>query len=162
MPVKVFFAGNPLAADDGIGPYLYRELQGNSTLKGAVLEEIGVIGFDMISYINQDDRIIIVDALRISPSEEPDGQDDANIGQVRILKEKELHPELSLVSQHDFGIEETARVIRMYYPNLPQIAIIGIAVRDTQPFSDRLSSVMKKKIGQVKKDVIDAIQRLSR
>jgi len=61
------------------------------------------------------------------------------------------------VSQHDFGVEQTAAILRTYMPDLHKINIVGILVSKTQPFSDKLSPELMKKIEHIKKEVVDKI-----
>jgi len=59
MHVKVVFIGNPLGGDDGIGPFLFKELYSHPKLQKFELLELGVIGFDLISYIEPKDKLIL-------------------------------------------------------------------------------------------------------
>ncbi|MCF7860719.1 hydrogenase maturation protease [Candidatus Woesearchaeota archaeon] len=154
MAVKVIFVGNIFGGDDGIGPTLYKELADHPALKDLTLMELGVIGFDMLSYVEDDDKLIIVDAVRLS-----DGT--GKPGDVVLLNEDDLSQDLSVVSQHDFGIEQTASILRAFKPNLASINIIGIKVSNIKAFSDVLSKDLLSKMDTIKKDVISLIKRLS-
>ena len=57
-----------------------------------------MIGFDLISFVEDDDKLIIIDAIK----------SDSEIGEVNVLGEDDLSKDLSVVSQHDFGIEQSA------------------------------------------------------
>jgi hydrogenase maturation protease len=150
--VKVVFIGNPLVGDDGIGPYLYTELKDTPVLKGFQLMELGVIGLDLISYVEDNDTLIIVDAVHSKK----------DIGKVRILSEEDLTPDLSLVSQHDFGVEQTAAVLRAYKPELNSIKIVGINVSNIQVFHDKLSDELIQKMPIIKKDVLQSILQIAK
>jgi hydrogenase maturation protease len=154
MAVKIFFIGNPFGSDDGIGPYLYEQLKDNKQLEGFDLMEMGVIGFDLMSYIKENDTVLIVDAVKSDSRQ--------NTGNVVVLGEKDLKESVSLVSQHDFGIEETSAMLRRFMPNLKQISVIGINVSRLQPFSNKLSSKLLKNIEIIKEDVIQKIIALSK
>jgi len=154
MAVKIIFIGSPLGGDDGIGPVLYCELKGNPKLKNFELLELGVIGFDMISYVEDDDELIIVDAVRTNKK--------SDVGKIILLGEKDLKPDLSLISQHDFGIEQTALLLRVYKPKLKKINIIGIKVYKIQPFSDKLSKELLEKISEIKKNVLNQIIKITK
>lgn len=149
--IKVVFIGNPLGGDDGIGPFLYQQLKDNPRLQGFELLELGVIGFDLLSYIDDNDTLIIVDAL-ISKKD---------IGKVVLLEEKDLSKEISLISQHDFGVEQTAVILRRYKPTLKKIYVIGVSIRKTTAFTDTLSDELKKRITRIKKDVVEYIIQIA-
>ena len=147
MSTKVVFIGNLLGGDDGIGPFLYNELKDETRLKDFELLELGVIGFDLISYIEENDKLIIVDAVH----------SETDIGEVVLIHEQDLSKELSLVSQHDFGIEQTAAILRAYSEDLKKIAVVGIKVKQINAFSDKLSDELMNKIQTIRADVVNLI-----
>jgi hydrogenase maturation protease len=151
MAVKIFFVGNVLAGDDGIGPYLYNELKENPALQDFELIEMGVLGLDMIGYVEDKDKLIIVDAIHSK----------ADIGKIILIDEKQLTSDLHLVSQHDFGVEETAKVLRTYKPNLKTIKIIGINVHKVQTFHNSLSPELLERVHEIKKEVVSKIVKIA-
>ena len=114
--------------------------------------ELGVIGFDIITYIEDDDNLIIVDAVT--------NDTQHNVGTVTIIKENELSEDLNLISQHDFGIEQMAPILRNY-TKLKEFHIIGITVSKTTSFSNALSDELLEKIEEIKENVINNIRTLS-
>ena len=151
MVIKIIFIGNQLGGDDGIGPYLYNELKGNDQLKGFKLIEGGVLGLDLLSYIEENDHVIIVDAVHSSNA----------AGEVFNIDKNDLLTQTSLVSQHDFGVEETFRVIRFFDPTI-RIDIIGIRVKQISAFSDKLSDEIIQRIPNIKLKVIKSIIELTK
>lgn len=147
MAIKVVFIGNSLAGDDGIAPFLYKELKDHQKLKDFELLELGVIGLDLISYVEDGDKLIIVDALH----------SDGEIGKVTVFDEKDLSKDLKVVSQHDFGVEQTAAILRNYKPSLNAIKVIGVNVKDIKSFTDKLSQDIMEKIDEIKERVLDYI-----
>ena len=150
MSVKVVFIGNPFGGDDGIGPFLYNELRDHPELKSFELMELGVIGIDLLSYVDDDDQLIIVDAVK----------SDDQYGQVIVLGEKDLSKNLSVVSQHDFGVEQTATILRAFKPKIKKIQFIGIKVKNLNEFSDKLSDEVMEKMSQIKEDVVNNIKKI--
>lgn len=151
MGVKVFFIGNVLAGDDGIGPFLFTELKDHPKLADFELMEMGVIGFDLISYIEESDHVIIVDAVHSKK----------DFGSVLILDENDLSKDLSVVSQHDFGVEQTATVLRTYMPNLKTISIVGILVGNAGAVTNKLSPDLIKDISRIKDEVVASILKIA-
>ena len=148
---KVVFIGNVLGGDDGIGPYLFNELKDNPALHNFDLLELGVIGLDLIPYVEEADNLIIVDALY---------SEEKEIGEIIVLGEKDLSTDMVLISQHDFDVEKTLAVLRAYKPELGPIKIIGIAVKKIDIAKDKLSEQMMDKLPEIKKKVVDLILEL--
>lgn len=151
MGVKAVFIGNPLGGDDGIGPRLFAELQDDPRLSSFRLLELGVVGLDLISYVDPDDHLIIVDAVK----------GGGHVGTVTVLSEEDLRPGVRIVSQHDFGVEETAAFLHTYLPGLPPIRIIGITVSEVREFSDTLSEELERQMSRLKEKVVKELLRLS-
>jgi hydrogenase maturation protease len=149
MNVKLIFIGNIFGGDDGIGPYLYTVLKDDKDLSKYDLLELGVIGFDLIAYIKPNDIVIIIDAKKTN--------DKDKIGTIEILKEKDLTKDVSLVSQHDFSIEQTVQMIRTHCPEMKQINVIGINVEKINEFNDKLSNELTQKLEEITKEVKNKI-----
>ncbi len=146
MGVKVIFIGNPIAGDDGIGPCLYNELKREKQLDRYEMMELGVMGLDLISYVEDNDELIIVDAIH----------SDKNIGKVVVLGMKDLLKKPLVVSQHDFGIEQTIEVLRRFKSGI-KTTVIGINVRQTKSFTNNLSEEIMKKMPKIREEVMAKI-----
>jgi len=160
MGVMVFFIGNPFGSDDGIGPHLYNELKDDKRLEGFELMEMGVIGFDLLSYIESNDTVMIVDAVKIDESSDPP-EDEEHVGEVIVIEEQGLQSNLTLVSQHDFGVEETATMMRKYMPDLKRICVVGIKVSKLQPFGNHLSKRLYGQMGGIRREVVENILKIA-
>lgn len=69
--IAVFFVGNRLHLDDGVGPAVYDEVLERFDVPETVeLFDLGVLTMDMITYIDTCDVVITVDAMEHS-GEEP-------------------------------------------------------------------------------------------
>lgn len=152
LRTKIIFVGNSLAGDDGIGPYLYKELNDEKQLSIFEMMELGVCGLDMLSYINNCEILIIVDAVHFTK----------NVGEVILLNDDDIKPSTKLVSQHDLGVEETINLIKQFNSQIEKIRIIGVNVNTTHAFDDKLSSELKNKIPSIKKEVINLILNISK
>ena len=153
MPIKVFFMGNPLLGDDGIGPHLYSELKEEKRLGNIELHDAGSAGLNLISLIDDGDRIIIVDAIISKESKE-------DIGNVMAIDEKDICHEIPAVSAHDIGLGQTIRLIREYAKEIPPIKIIGITAKHIGN-SPKLSREIKKNMEKIKEDVVRKILEAS-
>ncbi len=146
MAVRVFFVGNIFGGDDGIGPRLYQELKNDRRLVDMDLQELGVIGFDMLSYARDGDHIIIVDAVR----------QDGPAGRVVCMSAKDLRPNFRAVSMHDFGVEETAAIVSAHMPKT-RLDLVGVTVPETRAFSDRLSDELMSRLSIIRDEVAESI-----
>jgi len=149
MAIKVVFIGNIYGGDDGIGPHLFGELKDHPELKPYKLLELGVMGVDLLSYVDEDDQLIIVDAVHAEP-----------VGRVIVLSEEDLTKDLTVVSQHDFGIEQTASILKALNPKLKDIKMVGVCVQQVNDFSDELSDTILCMMPQIKRDVVKEIKGL--
>lgn len=71
MHIAVFFVGNRLMLDDGVGPATYDYIRDTYELPDSLdLFDVGCMSMDMINYVNTYDLIITVDAVDDS-GEEP-------------------------------------------------------------------------------------------
>jgi len=149
MVTKVLFIGNRIAGDDGIGSRLYDELKDEPKLKDVKIIEAGVMGLDIISYFEETDRLIFVDAIHL--------ENNKNIGDVILFSEDRLPKEVKVLSQHDFGLEQTLSLLRVAMPRLEKTNIIGIVVGDVKVMVRGLSKELEKNLGKIKDDVLNKI-----
>jgi hydrogenase maturation protease len=86
---------------------------------------------------------------------------ESDVGKVVLLNEDDLTQNISLVSEHDFGVEEITKVLRIYSPNLKKICVIGINVKNLQPSVIQLSNELISKIKEIKSGVLDYLINIS-
>lgn len=151
MPIKVFFVGNPLTGDDGVGPYLYGLLKDDPRLASCELFEVGTVGVDLISYVEDGDAVVIVDAV----------QSPAGIGQVVVLDERDLLVSLPL-SPHDLGVEHTLALLRAFRPKLAGLTIVGIKADKLGAVRQGLSEQLLENIDRIKQQVVEHILEVSK
>jgi len=138
--LKAIFAGNRIGGDDAVAGHVYDALKGK--INGIEMLEVGVMGVDLISLVKEDDYLIVVDAVKAG-----------SVGKVLLLKEEQLAGNDSVMSQHDFGMEQTLKMLRAYMPKLPEIKIVGITIKEAKPLAKELSKEMKEKLPYVVKEV---------
>jgi hydrogenase maturation protease len=151
MVKKIIFVGNTLSGDDGIGPRLYYELKDNPRLKGYDCFLLGTLGIDAVTFIEEDDDIIIIDAAT-----------KGKTGELIVVKEKDIKKDFSIVSQHDLGIEQAISFIRVQMPNLNELTFILVPVPNIIPFHDKLSEELEINIEKIKRNIISRILELRR
>jgi hydrogenase maturation protease len=110
--------GNELVADDAVGFEICRRLAGCE----ARLEYCGVGGIDLLSLLEGESDLIVVDAVQLG----------APAGTVHLIPWDELPREAgSAVSAHGIGLRETIEIGQTLYPgSMPErITLVGIEGR---------------------------------
>jgi hydrogenase maturation protease len=102
----VIGVGNILYGDDGFGPRVVERLQGEDLGHGVDVIDGGSIGIDLLDYLTEYDRVIIVDAAQMGL--EPGELRVFTPGQVRSL---EKGAPLSLHSADVLGVIKLAGAI---------------------------------------------------
>ena len=118
--------GNILMGDDGVGVHTVEELKEHD-LPGAVdIIDGGTGGLDLVDLLGQYDTVIVVDAIR--------GEGGALEG-VRLLSPRDLcaTEERGAYSMHDMGLDGVLELMGKLGMSIPEISIIGIPARETEP-----------------------------
>jgi hydrogenase maturation protease len=155
MATQIIFVGNTLSGDDGIGPRLYDALKEHPKITGyedTYCSLLGVMGIDAVTFINEEDTVIVVDAS-------PKGK-IGSVGDVTVVPESKVEKDFSIVSQHDLGIEQALSLVRVQMPKLSEITFILITVSEIKAFHDKLSLELEDKIEIIKERVIEKIVEL--
>jgi len=147
MAVKIVFIGNIFGGDDGIGPHMFKELKDHQELARFEVLELGVIGFDLLSEVKEDDHLIIIDALRAN----------GDYGDIVQVDDEMLNADFSLVSQHDFGVEQTTAMLKAYNPTM-KIDIFGIKVRNLNAFDPKISNEILDRTEDIKNGILKHIK----
>lgn len=149
IKAKIFFVGNPLGGDDGIGPHLFKEFEHDIALKEFELNELGVLGIDLIDVLEPNDNIIIIDAVFTD--------DESLVGNVVNIPVNNLSSNLRTLSLHDFGIEQTITLIKAHIDDIGYIKVIGIYVKNIEELNLELSDEIKNKFAEIKTKVLELI-----
>jgi hydrogenase maturation protease len=146
MGIKIFFVGNPSAGDDAIGSILCDSLKRRKALKTMEIINIGVAGIDLVSRVNPEDQVIIIDAAH---SPDP-------IGKVRVYAERHIPKTKSPLSAHDIGLEQSIRLLRLCHPRLGPLTIITVSISAnvTGPI---ICPRLRKRLPAIKREVLAAI-----
>jgi hypothetical protein len=165
----VLGVGNAGAGDDGFGPAVLAALADAGLPRGTELADGGVSGIDLLSEIEDFDRLILVDAVRArgTDPEELAGERglEAETGRCRNwvsrpdpvpggvvvfrLSEVELEDPDPRFSLHDLSFGGSLRLARTLGLRLPEIWIVGYVL-------DRLSSVEGPELGAGARNAVSA------
>ncbi len=95
--IAVFCVGNKLLLDDGLGPAVYEDLKSRfDTPDNVDLFDVGCLSLDMLSYVDDYDLVITVDAV--------DGTDDAPGTVYRFSPEDMARHTGAMASLHDLKL----------------------------------------------------------
>jgi hydrogenase maturation protease len=106
--------GNVLLSDDGVGVHAVRELQKNPLPK-VTLGEIGTAILHGLHFLEQADRVLVIDAAK-------GGKPPGTVYLFDATENTEAH---SMTSIHAMGLREAARFLTAGRP-APPITVIGV------------------------------------
>ncbi len=129
--------GNLLTGDDGIGVHVIRELIRRYRFPDNVrLIDGGTMGLDLLPFIEDIDRLIIIDAVDLKKPP----------GAIEIINGNSLPAILSSkLSVHQIGLSDLFFVMRMKELPLKEICLIGIQPKSMETGTE-LSEEIKAKI----------------
>ena len=151
--LKIIGFGNILMGDDGIGIRVIEELKNHSIIKNLENIEIidgGTSGVDLIFFLQQSDKVIIIDAVDAGQAE--DEVICFNYNDIKQLPEKELKS----FSLHDMDLSEIFKLVKSLKINT-DVVVIGIKPKFIN-FGDKLSSTVKTKIPEIISKIIQEIE----
>lgn len=146
MSTLILGVGNLLLKDEGVGIHVIQALEKENNLPSGVhLMDGGTGGFHLVSWLEEYDHIIMVDAtLDKNPS-----------GTVRLIKPKYASDFPPLMSAHEIGLRDMMSIMELT-ESLPKIDLIVISVADISEVGMVLSTDVEKSIPKV----IDLIRTL--
>jgi len=136
MKTAIIGAGTIIFQDEGIGVYAQKYIDQNYTFKGDVtVVDGGVLGFQLMPYYQEYDRVIILDTITM----------DDEVGSIYNLPAEEL---LGLGSYkqtaHEVEIVEMLEICSLL-EKMADVNIIGIVPKDIKSVNIGLTNEMKDK-----------------
>jgi hydrogenase maturation protease len=139
--IKILGCGNTLVGDDGVGIRIVERLQQMELPPNVEVIDAGVGGLAILSWIEDADKIIIVDAVQTG-NEPP--------GTVYEFTDKELPPsDMFMLSLHDLNLVDTLNVGRVVQKMPDEIVIIGVEVKRVAEFTKDLTPEVEAAIPEV-------------
>jgi hydrogenase maturation protease len=122
--------GNVLHADDGVGPQAIGRLCADSRVPAGVsLVEGGTLGLELLPYVWDCARLIVIDAIDIGEAS----------GTVVRISGEELNSLPGKSSAHQLGVADLLVALRMLAERRPQVVLLGVQPGSTD-WSDELSA----------------------
>jgi len=139
--IKVLGCGNTLVGDDGVGIRVIERLQQMRLPKNVEIIDAGVGGLAILSWIEDIDKVVIVDAVQTG-NEPP--------GTVYEFTDNELPPSnMFMLSLHDLNLVDTLNVGRIVQKMPDEIVIIGVEVNRVAEFTKELTPEVEAAIPEV-------------
>jgi len=146
MKTLILGVGNLLLKDEGVGIHTIQALEKEELPSGVHLLDGGTGGFHLISWLQDYDRIIMVDATL----------DNNPPGTVRLIRPRYASDFPPLMSAHEIGLRDMLEVMQLT-DNLPEVHLIVISAVDISEVGMELSPEVKAAIPeaiQVIKEII--------
>lgn len=130
--------GNILREDEGVGVHIIRKLEKSET----EIVDGGTLGIDLIPYVENVDKLIIIDALK-------DGGKPGTIYRLKI-KDTPSHisPFTSHLSLHQIDLIDTLKIMEIQNKLPKEIIIIGIEPKKLG-WGEELSGEVRGKIPEI-------------
>lgn len=130
--VKIIGCGNPLAADDGVGVRIIKELKKINLPQEVQIIEAGNDPFQLMELLKGKEKVILVDAVK-------GGGVPGSV--YRLLPEDIKHNTNKSLSLHEVNIPDILELGKSIYPEeMPEdLVVFGIEAENTENFSVGLS-----------------------
>lgn len=138
MNTLILGVGNLLLKDEGVGIHVIRALEQENLPSGVHLMDGGTGGFHLISWIEEYDRIIMIDATL----------DKNPPGTVRVLRPKYSSEFPPLMSAHEIGLRDMMSIMELT-ETMPQIDLIVISVEDISEVGMELTPKVEAAVPEV-------------
>jgi len=140
--------GNILHGDDGAGPEAIKRLRADRRLPADVsLVEGGTLGLELLSYVWDCDRLIVIDAMDVG--EKP--------GTLVRISGEELKTLPGNSNVHQLGVSDLLVALRMLAEREPQVTLLGVQPESTD-WSSELSSCVAAAIDPLVEATIHQLQ----
>jgi hydrogenase maturation protease len=131
--------GNILFRDDGIGEYIVKELEKLNLPESVELLSAGVGGFELLSYIEGREKVIIIDAV-LTP--DPPGTIH------KFTPEQLKTANVSSTLLHNIGIRELLTLAE-FMEYTPKIVVFGVTPKDIGTYGMELTSELKTIVPEI-------------
>jgi len=149
--IKVLGIGNILVGDDGFGPRVLEELGKRQIPQNVELIDAGVGGMAILSWIEDADKIIIIDSVQT-------GNEPA--GTVYRFTDKEMPPsDMFMLSLHDLNLVDTINIGRVVQKMPGEIIIYGVEVVRLAEFTREMSPEVEAAVTEVADLVMEEIRK---
>ena len=143
--------GNPILSDDGAGIHVARSLE-KLAIPGIVVEELPASGLELLDFVYDYDRVIIVDAIKTG---------GGRPGDLYELTEADFEKTIHGSSPHGINIPTALAMGRAIVPErMPkEILFFAIEAEDIVNVSERLTPKVAEAIPGIVKKIEEVLRR---
>jgi len=145
--VLVLGIGNYLMGDEGVGVHFINRIDKTQFPEDISFIDGGTGGFTLIPYIENHQKVIIVDATM-------DGKEE---GTITLLKPRFSDDFPISLSGHNFGLKDMVEILSML-DTMPEIYLYTITISKMEPMSMKLSPKVDAAIEKVTTQIIQQIE----
>ena len=138
MKTLILGVGNLLLRDEGVGIHVIRELEKENLPPDVSLMDGGTGGLHLINWLQDYDRIIMVDATL----------DNNPPGTIRLIKPRYASDFPHLMSAHEIGLRDMIEAMSLM-GHLPEIQLIVISAADISDVGMDLSPELQAVIPEI-------------
>ena len=138
MKTLILGVGNLLLKDEGVGIHAIRELEKENLPPDVSLMDGGTGGLHLISWLQDYDRIIMIDATL----------DDNPPGTIRLIQPRYASDFPPLMSAHEIGLRDMIEAMSLT-DNLPEIQLIVISAANINEVGTDLSPEIQAVIPEI-------------
>ncbi len=151
MRILVLGIGNPLLRDDGVGPHVIKQMGKIEIPDNVDLNEASVGGLDLLDYIVDYQKVIIVDAIKTR---------EGVPGEVYRLKPEDLPKSPNIKSTHVVDLQTVLETGRILTPEkIPEeITIYAVEIEDCTTFDERCTPKVEESIPKVIQLILTEIE----
>ena len=136
--ILVLGIGNILRKDDGVGISVIDHLREHNLPGNVMLLDGGTAGIDLLTYLEDIDRLIIVDAMFA----------EGDFGEIKVLAGSELRERDMFISGHYGRLSDILDMVGALW-KLPETTVIGIVPRDCESYEIGLSPEIESALPRV-------------
>ena len=140
MKTLILGVGNLLLKDEGVGIHVINELEKENLPPNVSLMDGGTGGFHLINWLQDYDRIIMIDATL----------DDNPPGTIRLIQPRYASDFPHLMSAHEIGLRDMIEAMTLM-GNLPEILLIVISAADISEVGTNLSPELQAVVPEIVK-----------
>jgi hydrogenase maturation protease len=145
MKTLILGVGNLLLKDEGVGIHVIQALENETLPSGVHLLDGGTGGFHLMSWLEEYERIIMIDATL----------DNNPPGTVRQLKPRYASDFPPLMSAHEIGLRDMIEAMQLT-GKMPEVNLIVISAADISEVGMELSAEVEAAIPEV----IDIVKKM--
>lgn len=146
--ILVLGIGNYLMGDEGVGVHFINRIDKAQFPENISFIDGGTGGFTLIPYIENHQKVIIVDATM-------DGKEE---GTITLLKPRFSDDFPISLSGHNFGLKDMVEILSML-DTMPEIYLYTITILEMEPMSMKLSPKVDAAIAKVTRQIIQKIEQ---